>query len=99
MLSLIRLNATPTYSDTSRYFSLILSFFSSSLLFFSSDVSIFDSAFDTMYRRKTKRQFLRLLSLVSSLSLSLSIDEDVVSLSLSFYIGVHHPPGVIWIGR
>jgi hypothetical protein len=81
ILSLIRLNATYTYSHTSRsiFFSYSLSLACLFSYFFSSSVSIFDSAFDTMYRRKTRRQFL-FLSFFPSLSFS--IYEDVVWLPL-----------------
>jgi hypothetical protein len=72
ILSLIRLNATYTCSHTSRYFSLILSLRLFSYIF-SSSVSIFDSAFDTMYRKKTRRQLFFL-----AFSLFSYIYEDVV---------------------
>jgi hypothetical protein len=96
------------FRHQSIFFSYSLSL-SSFQLFFSSNVSIFDSAFDTMYRRKTRRQFLffRFLSFFpSTLPIYMKMLFDYpFSLSsvnipplFSLHIGVHHPPGVVRIG-
>ena len=74
ILSLIQLNAIHIFSLEPIFFSTSLSLSPSSftLFFFEAAYLSFDSAFDTMYRRKTRRQFL---SLLFSLSF---IYEDIV---------------------
>jgi hypothetical protein len=109
MLSLIRLNATYTYSDTSRYFSLILSLSRLFSYFFQAVYLSLTPPLTpcTEERRDANFFFFRFLSFFpSSLPIYMKMLFDYpFSLSsvnipplFSLHIGVHHPPGVVRIG-